>query len=704
MSKAGGYGNAASLEIARERARIGDAKMIRFALVALASVVVPLVASAQQPAAAPDPLISSTGVTAPPRAEPVAKPAAAPAADATLAPTWETQKAARTYLLGVPAPRGQIVDRNGSPLAQTRVSFNLAVSFPTPLQLTDHDLGPFVQKQAALAQATLGRPITVSSDQALKHYKNRGIIPFVIAQDLKPAEIEAVKRENSPTLVLQATYQRLYPGGALAGHVIGYAGRTGRIADGVLQNNDLLWPGAEGREGLEQTFNDQLQGKAGQLNISFDAMGKKASEQISVPPQPGYNVITTLDENIQRLCEQSLAKGTKRGAIVILDPNNGDILALASWPPLNPNAFVPNISTEDYKALNDDKDLPLLPRAFRSAYPPGSTFKVFVGLAALNSGKVNPGDEFSCPPSLEVGGLTFRNWKKSDAGSLTFAEALTQSCNTWFYQCGIKIGGKLIMDYSTRLGLGMRTGIPLNGEAEGRVMNDDYMMKVYKRHMYNGDVANLSIGQGDTLITPLQMAQAMGAVGNGGTLFQTRLVSQVQSVDGQIVTAYNVRARGEIDINDDAMKELRRGMVSVVESRMGTAGKAHVDGVHVAGKTGTAQWGPKNNERTAAWFAGYAPSTKPRYAFAALYEGDANNDDVHGGTSAAPLIGRVLKELFKEEPKKKRSKKDDDDIVDAGPQPKEETVKVENPQPAKPAAPTPAPGRRLLFPPRANAR
>jgi penicillin-binding protein 2 len=674
--------------------------MSRPALVALAAFIIPLAVLAQQ--AAPDALITSTGSTAAPRAEAAAKPAAS-SAEGSMAPTWETQKSARTYLLGIPAPRGQIVDRNGEPLAQTRVSYNLAVSFPTPLTLTDHEVGPFVQRLAGTSQAILGRPVSISSDQALKHYKNRGVIPLVIAQDLKPNELEAFKREPRENLVLQPTYQRYYPNAALAGHVVGYAGRTGRMADGPLQNNDLLWPGAEGREGLEQTFDSQLQGKPGQLNISFDPTGKKASEQVSVPPQSGYNVVTTLDENLQRLCEDSLSKGCKRGAIAILDPNNGDILALASWPPLNPNTFVPNISTEDYKALQDDKNIPLLPRAFRSAYPPGSTFKVFVGLAALNSGKISAGDEFSCPPSLEVGGLTFRNWKKADAGSLNFAEALTQSCNTWFYQCGMKIGGKLITDYAARLGLGQRTGIPLNGEAEGRVMTDDYMVRVYKRHMYNGDVANLSIGQGDTLITPLQMAQAMGAVGNGGTLYQTRLVSQVQSVDGQIVTAYNVRARGQIDINDDAMKELRRGMVSVVESKMGTAGKAHVDGVRVAGKTGTAQWGPKNNERTAAWFAGYAPADKPRYAFAALYEGDANNDDVHGGTFAAPLIGRVLRDVFKEEPKKKKEKgkKSDDDIVDAGAQ--EPASKADSTPPPPKMAPAPTlPPKRALFAPRVN--
>jgi len=671
--------------------------MFRIAFAALASAAFTLPAPAQQTAGAAE------GALAPP-AEFV-KPAT-PASEAKMAPTWETQKGARTYLLGIPAPRGQIVDRNGAPLAQTRMSYNLAVSFPTPLQLTNHEVGPFVQQQAGLAQSIVGRAINVNTDQALKHYKNRGVLPFVIAQDLKPAEIEAVQREAPANLVLQPTYQRYYPNGPMAGHVIGYAGRTGRTADGVLQNNDLLWPGAEGREGLEQAFDDQLQGKPGQLNISFDPAGKKASEQISVPPQQGYNVVTTIDENIQRLCEQSLSKGTKRGAIVILDPNNGDILALASWPPLNPNTFIPSISAEDYKVLHDDKDIPLLPRAFRSAYPPGSVFKVVVGLAGMNSGKIGTDETFSCPPSMEIGGLTFRNWKKSDAGSLNFSEALTQSCNTWFYQAGQRIGPKLIADYAGRLGLGQKTGIPLNGEAEGRVMNDEYMMKVYKRHLFGGDVANLSIGQGDTLVSPLQMAQAMGAVGNGGTLYQTRLVSQVQSVDGRIMTAYNVRARGQLDINDDAAKELRSGLIGVVEGRFGTAGKAQVPGVRVAGKTGTAQWGPKNNERTAAWFAGYAPADKPRYAFAALYEGDANNDDVHGGTFAAPLIGRVLKDIFKDEPKqKKKGKKDEDDPDEEKPE-REAPKEKPRPQVAQTPKATPAPARnpgllqRLLFPTR----
>ena len=615
---------------------------------ALAQEPAPRVAAVPNPAPAP---VSSIKPAAAPA------PASAAATDTGFAPTWETQKAARTYLLGIPAPRGQIVDRNGEPLAQTRMSFNLAIQFPTPLRFSEREVLLFAQRQVQAAQSVIGRPIALSEELVLKHYKNRGVIPFVIAQDLKPHEVDALKRAAPASLVFQPTYQRFYPNGPLAGHIVGYAGRTGRTADGPIQNNELLWPGSEGREGLESTFDDQLQGKIGQYNISFDPSGRMASEQVSIPPQPGYNVITTLDEKLQRLCETALEKGCKRGAMVIVDPNNGDILAMASWPGINPNWFVPTISAAAFKALNDDPNIPLLPRAYRSAYPPGSTFKVFVGLAALQSGKVKSGDEFSCPPSMEIGNLTFRNWKKTDAGSLNFVDALTQSCDTWFYQVGMKIGSKPIIDYSIRLGLGARTGIPLAAEAGGLIPNDDYMLKVHKRKILNGDIANLSIGQGDTITTPLQLAMAMGAVGNGGTLYAARLVQQVQSVDGQIVNAYDVRARSQVEISKEVLSDIKEAMVAVVESRMGTAGKAHVPGVHLAGKTGTAQWGPKNKERTAAWFAGFAPADKPKYAFAVVYESDVKDaDDAHGGTSAAPLIGRVMREILKPAPKEKKKK------------------------------------------------
>ena len=167
------------------------------------------------------------------------------------------------------------------------------------------------------------------------------MLPLVIAQDLKQEEIEQFNQRKPDTLTLIPTYQRYYPNGGLAGHIIGYAGRTGRMPDGPIQNNEVLWPGAEGREGLEQTFDDQLAGKDGQYNITFDPSGKKVSEQVVLPPQPGYNVVTTLDLDLQKLCEETLEKGVKRGALVIIDPNNGDILAMASWADHRPELVHP---------------------------------------------------------------------------------------------------------------------------------------------------------------------------------------------------------------------------------------------------------------------------------------------------------------------------------------------------------------------------
>ena len=572
-----------------------------------------------------------------------------------LTPTWETQKLARTYVLGIPAPRGLITDRNGVPLAQTRMSYNLAVNFPTPLKFSDKGALEFVHERLHAAEALVGRPIPISDALILRHYHNRGVLPLDVLQDLLPAEIQKVKAALPANLSLHPVYQRFYPNGKLAGHVIGYAGRSSRNADGPIQNNDLLWPNTEGREGLEQMFNEQLTGKPGQLNLVFDATGSKTSEKTVIPPQPGCNVITTLDETLQRLCEQALEKGAKRGAIVFIDPNTGDVLALASWPVFNPNLFVPTITAAAFKTLQDDPDIPLLPRAYRSAYPPGSTFKVFVGIAALQSKAITLDQEFSGPASLQIGNMVFRNWKKTDSGMLNFHGALEQSCDTWFYQVGIKTGSGPIIEWAQKCGFGAKTGIPLKSEAEGRVPTNEYMKKVYGRKLLDGDMANFSIGQGDLLVTPLQMAQAMGVVGNGGTFCQTRLVQQVQDIDSQVVTAYDVRAKSMLNLDPKILAELKKAMVDVVTGGSGTAHKATVENVQVAGKTGTAQWGPKKKERNAAWFAGYAPADKPKYAFAAVYEGDVGKS-AHGGEYAAPMIGEVLRELFKTEPKPKSKK------------------------------------------------
>src|SRR5438067_6082120 len=579
--------------------------------------------------------------------QPSAVPGASPAAEEeTIIPTYETQKLARTYILDVPAPRGQITDRNGVPLAQNRLSYNLAINFPTPLDFSDAQVLSFVREKIDKAGKLIGRTLKISDEAILRHYRNRGIMPLEVSQNLSQSEYEEVKDNLPNGMIIRPVYVRTYPNGKLAGQIVGYTGKTGRNPDGIVDNHETFWPETEGREGLEQTFNDMLTGKHGEYKLTFDKDGRKTSVKLITPPEPGYNVVTTLDLHLQELAEKALEAKAKRGAMVIIDPNNGDILALASWPTYDPNLFVPSISAEQLKALQDDPDIPLLPRAYRSSYPPGSTFKIAVGIAALESHAVYPEDQYECVPAIQIGNVTFHNRKKSNRGALNFVQALTESCDTWFYQVGIKTGSAPIIDWALKLGFGAKCRIPLRGEAEGRIPTDQYMKATHGRKLLNGDIANMSIGQGDIQVTPLQMAQAMGVVANGGTLYQTRLVQQVQTFDNQIATAYQVRAKRTLDLSSETSDQVRTGMINVVNGAGGTAHQASLDNVEVAGKTGTAQWGPKNKERTAAWFAGFLPADQPRYAFAAVYEGDVGSK-VHGGSAVAPMIAQVFKDVYK---------------------------------------------------------
>lgn len=570
--------------------------------------------------------------------------ASAEQAPQSINPSWDTQKQARFWVFNVPAPRGQICDRNGEPFALQQIRYNVGLRFPRPFQFTEDQVNAFVAEEAQKLSQALGRTVGVQPGAALKHYKNRPLLPYILAQNLSPQDHSKIKSLQNANWELLPFYARYYPNGKLAGHALGYVGRAGRFQDGPVENNESLWPDLEGREGLEKTFDPFLRGESGQLNVTYNSEGKKSSEQVSIPPVAGKNVITTLDLALQRSCEAALSAGTKRGAMVVMDPQSGDILAMASWPPIDPNQFVPTISEADYDALKKDKNEPLYPRFSLAAYPPGSTFKCFVGLAGLASGKITADDEYECTPGFQIGDRIFHNWKPVNTGHLNFAEALEQSCNTWFYQAGLKMGADVITDYALSVGFGEKTGIPIPEESAGLVPTDAYMREKHSVRMIGGQLAMLAIGQGATEITPLQMAQAMSVLGNGGILYQSRLVQQIQDITGEVVSAYNVRVRRRVEIPPSVQMTLRQGMMQVVAGARGTAHQAKLDKVNVAGKTGTAQW---HNKRTVAWFAGFAPAEGPRVAFAVVYEGDPNRNDVHGGTHAAPIVGKVLREYFK---------------------------------------------------------
>jgi penicillin-binding protein 2 len=619
----------------------------------------------------------------------------------TAAPSVSSQKNARVWTFSVPAPRGQICDRNGKPLAQQRIGINLGLILPAPEKCDETQLRAFLEAQAGALEKVLGHPVSWSWEAALKHQRNRRLLPWVWVQNLSESDTarvrESLQQNPNPSWEVMPLYLRHYPNGSVAGHLLGRVGRSGRFLDGKIESGELLFPDTVGQDGLELTLHDVLRGEQGVMRVVRDETGRKTSEEMMPAPRAGQNVFTTIDLDLQRLCEKALEAGCKRGAMVVMDPHSGEILALASWPPVDPNRFVPHISDADFQALTQDKNQPLFPRFSLAAYPPGSTFKCFVGLAGLSSGMVHVGDQFECPAAFQIGDRFFKNWKKENQGSLTFAEALEQSCNTWFYQVGMKLGPDVIAQYALDAGFGARTEIPFPAESPGVIPTDEYMRKTHGVRMVGGQVAMFAIGQGALEVTPLQMAQGMSVLANCGVLYQARLIKQIQDVSGGIKRAFDVQVRKRTEIPRDALSALRLGMTQVVAGGRGTAHQAKVEKVTVAGKTGTAQW---RDSSTVAWFAGFAPVEGPRIAFSVVYEGDPHRNDVHGGSHAAPMIGKVLREYFKDpanakliKPRDAEGKEIDIDFR-APPPPKvvpSEAADQETP-PEEPA-PAPAPGK-----------
>jgi penicillin-binding protein 2 len=592
----------------------------------LAALLLSTVAHSQEPASPP---------SAPP------KPAAAP--------TSQTQKIARTLNFNVPGPRGQITAADGSPLANNRIGHNLSIHFPHPDALKDkNSIHSWINDAAHDLSQKLGRSIPLSVEAGAKHYRNRAIMPWIVALNLSEDDRAKIETLADNRFSTQPFYARAYPNGHLAGHVLGYIGLAGRFPDAPVDNNEFLFPDIEGRYALELAYENQLAGKPGQLNILFNNEGRIAQKTIVYPPTPGMNVVTTLQLDLQKICEEVMAKSFRRGAAVFINPNSGDILAMASWPPLDPSLFVTGISQTDYAKLDKNPDEPLRARAYKGTYPPGSTFKCFVGAAGLASGKLDPAERIPCPAALEIGNRAFKNHKNTDRGDLTFVEALTESCNTWFYSIGMRLGGPLIMDYATQFGFGAKTGLPLGDESPGIAPTEEYLRE--KRRMrYNAGLdAQVAIGQGDTEATPLQMAHAMGALGNGGNIYASRLVSQIQDITGEVIHSFPPRITHQIELPPTTLLVLREAMISVVSSRSGTGSRASVPGVTVAGKTGTAQWFAKGVESTVGWFGGFAPAEGPNIAFAVAFEGEPHDNSVHGGTHAAPLVGAVLKKWFED--------------------------------------------------------
>jgi len=572
---------------------------------------------------------------------PVEAPAGAPAVHGAADGAITTRPDARTITLKIPAPRGLIVDRNGEPLAQNQVAYQVALQFR---QFEKADRGFVIQwarTRLASLPALVKNVLPKTDDELFDHYRHRRWLPLLVTGQIDEKEARTIESKLTSGLILNPLYRRYYPQGELAAHIIGYAGSVGKLPTGPISPNEPLWEETEGRAGLEKIFNTQLTGEPGTKKLLFDESGNKLLEEQVKRPRPGGTLVTTLNLEWQLLAEKTLRNGCRRGAFVVIDVVTGEVLVMASRPSFDLNLFIPGISDTEFKALEADPSQPLFGRAFQSAYPPASSFKPVIALAALNNGVITEDSTIDCPAAIAIGRTVFNNWTRIPEGSINVKRALARSCNTWFYQIGIKVGPSSFLNLARRLGFGELSGLPLLGETQGLVPNDEWMLKHEKRRILDGDTANMSIGQGSLLASPLQVAQAMAGIANGGALPKLQLLRQEQDTRGRVTRAPVPERKNWLGVDPKAVTIVHKGMSDVVNEGGGTGQSAGLSFTKLCGKTGTAQWGPQAKSQRLAWFAGFLPEDNPRYAFAVLYEGRPG-ETVSGGRMAAPMVRKFF--------------------------------------------------------------
>ncbi|MGJ8726007.1 MAG: penicillin-binding transpeptidase domain-containing protein [Roseibacillus sp.] len=569
----------------------------------------------------------------------------------------ETRTNARAITRIVPAPRGIITDRKGRPMARNKVAYYFGVQFPQfANDVTDEDVIAWSQRRLDQVAELVGKEVTVKDKDLLAHYRERRWVPMLLPHLADGDQKSRWEPKLMRGLQFQGIYLRDYPAKSAAAHIIGYVRSLGKLPKGPILSDEPIWEQTYGEEGLENTLDDELTGTPGEWTLLVDENGDRLQDELTKAPVIGNTVVTTLDLTWQEHAESVLRRSCRRGAFVVVDIQTGEILVLASRPSYDINKWIPFISTDDYNELREDETSPMFARAFRGAYPPASTFKPVVAVAALTTGEISEWSKFNCPPFITIGSRKFHNHSSRHAGMVDVKLALAISNNPWFYQVGMKVGPTSFLSVARRMGFGVRTGVPLYNESPGRIPTQEYMIQKEGRPFTDGDTANSAIGQGYVAATPLQVAQAMAALGNGEILPQMRLIRQIQDHEGGVLEATVPTKRNSLGITASSARIARTGMMQVVNAKYGTGKKGGVSFCRVAGKTGTAQWrGSGRNKQELAWFSGFLPYDNPRFAFAVLYEGSPGQS-VSGGNYAAPMVGRFFNRFSGEIMQKARTK------------------------------------------------
>lgn len=543
----------------------------------------------------------------------------------------------RTRSILLHPARGLIYDRNGKLLANNVPSFNLYV------ELKD------VKDREALIQK-LVEYLEIDASEVSETIRTRGSRTRKKLKGgltLREAALIESHRLDLPGVVVQPEFQRNNPQGPYAAHVIGYVGEVSERQMSKKGFEGLRQGSIVGQYGVEHEYDYLLRGQAGSKLIEVDALGHE-KRTISVDkPQAGHDLYLTIDFDLQQLAEELL--GVEAGAIVALDPKTGETLALASRPSFDPNALSRGLSSKVWQNILQDTRHPLTNRAIQGLYPPGSTFKIIMAAAALETNAVDISDTIQCGGRFRFGRRTYRDWKASGHGTVNLHKAMTHSCDVYFYKMGHRLGIETIAKYSRLFGLGKKTGIDLPSERPGIVPSAEWKKKARGEPWYPGETISVSIGQGFVTVTPIQMAQVIATISNNGVAHQPQLIRGVRRRNtGQIETWPKPQAT-RLGLNPTFVEGIQRSLASVVSE--GTARRANSPLVTVAGKTGTSQVVALRTDkekdipkkfRDHAWFVSYAPFENPQIAVAVLAEHSG-----HGGSAAAPLARELIEAFIK---------------------------------------------------------
>jgi penicillin-binding protein 2 len=538
----------------------------------------------------------------------------------------------------LPGIRGKIYDRNGLCLADNRPVYSIAVFLEEVRRA-----GPWSRTMDAVTNV-MGQVAAVTgltpglTPKAIKDHINQRLpLPLILWNDIGPQAMarftEAAHMIHGTDIYTQAT--RVYPYSPYTSHLLGYVGRADQKPDEGEERYSYYLPEMTGRAGLEKLFDQFLRGEAGGMLVQIDVTGYRHGELAHRKPKAGGDIQLTLDMEVQLLAHKAL--GEHKGAVVVLDPNNGDVLAMLSAPGFDANRFVPYISSKDWKTLSENPGIPLLNRAVAGVYPPGSTFKPLVGLAAATLNPAAISTVYDSPSIFRIGQRVVHT---TGHGEVAMREALKVSANVYFFKTALACGPEPIVEQALAAGLGKKTGVEVDFEQPG-IIPDQKWQQDNRTGWSDGDTCNLAIGQGYVAVTPIQMAMLTATIANGGYLYRPRLVQAYREPASETYVPNPSQRIGKMNWSEAALNTVRGGMHDVIMAEDGTGKRAAVEGFDFAGKTGTAEYGVKGEGAKHTWMIAFAPFDNPQYAIAMLVE-----DGDSGGGTVGPCLKILMEGLY----------------------------------------------------------